>query len=305
MKTRRLTNRIAKMAMRGGVIKHFPETDDDWGGVYDGELNDKGERHGKGRMVFSNGCEYLGDWKNDKMDGNGKYTYNQPNGITTYEGEFENDVFRGVGVYKSPEVIYRGQFDNDRRNGIGYLTTIGKMGQGTIYGEFVKDKLVKGVGKRCLGIIMEIGEFKDDKLEKGIKHTMDGMILEGDFNKGVITNGKKTWPGEEQVYIGTYNKRGEMSGYGMIMFANKIYEGQFVDDTLTGMGKLTLPDRTTITGYFDHGQPSHDAVKMNAAQQLSAAQNLAQNLAQNSIIRELGPAGRVFSRTSKRRPSGK
>ena len=42
-------------------------------GEYDGERNDKGQRHGRGRYLFSNGDSYDGEWKRDKMHGFGEY----------------------------------------------------------------------------------------------------------------------------------------------------------------------------------------------------------------------------------------
>ena len=44
----------------GGGSKGF-------GGNYDGDLNDRGMRHGYGTFVADNGNEYEGEWKNDKV----------------------------------------------------------------------------------------------------------------------------------------------------------------------------------------------------------------------------------------------
>ena len=44
----------------GGGSKGF-------GGKYDGDLNDRGLRHGYGTFVADNGNEYEGEWKNDKV----------------------------------------------------------------------------------------------------------------------------------------------------------------------------------------------------------------------------------------------
>lgn len=38
-----------------------------FGGKYDGDLNDRGLRHGYGTFVADNGNEYEGEWKNDKV----------------------------------------------------------------------------------------------------------------------------------------------------------------------------------------------------------------------------------------------
>ena len=45
------------------------------GARYDGELNDDGNRHGKGRIVYIDGSTYEGDWKNGLRDGFGEQKY--------------------------------------------------------------------------------------------------------------------------------------------------------------------------------------------------------------------------------------
>ena len=42
-------------------------------GKYDGDRNEKGERHGRGKFNFDNGDVFDGRWKFDKMDGLGIY----------------------------------------------------------------------------------------------------------------------------------------------------------------------------------------------------------------------------------------
>lgn len=46
-------------------------------GVYYGETVGlfKPKKHGEGRMNYTNGDVYEGQWKNDKRDGKGKLTY--------------------------------------------------------------------------------------------------------------------------------------------------------------------------------------------------------------------------------------
>jgi len=140
MKTRRqnrFKKRTAKMSMRGGTITEIR----DKFGIYYGEVNAKGEKHGKGRIVEHDGDVYDGDWKNNKWDGNGKLI--DPDGEVMYEGEFKDDLFDGYGVYNNPSefgyITYRGEFANGERHGFGYLTTTGVMGQGMMYGEFKDD----------------------------------------------------------------------------------------------------------------------------------------------------------------------
>ena len=42
--------------------------------TYKGEVNKQGQRHGKGKCVYPNGCVYEGGWKNGLSHGIGKCT---------------------------------------------------------------------------------------------------------------------------------------------------------------------------------------------------------------------------------------
>lgn len=44
-------------------------------GTYEGDRNEKGERHGVGRATLSSGDEYDGEYKNGKRNGFGKYSF--------------------------------------------------------------------------------------------------------------------------------------------------------------------------------------------------------------------------------------
>jgi hypothetical protein len=303
MKTRRqnrFKKRTAKILMRGGTITKIKYKNRD---SYYGEVNARGEKHGKGRMVENDGIVLEGDWKNDKMNGNGKMIY--PSG-EKYEGEFKDDLFHGHGVYNAPtkfgRIAYEGEFANHKRHGTGVLTTTSVMGQGTMHGEFKDDVPVKCTGKRCGRDIIEEGDFENDKLIHGKQYHRDGMVEEGVFKNDVLINGKTTWPDDGGVYVGTYNKEGnqdgvgtyvgrgfkyhgeyqngKLNGVGMLTCPNgDVYDGQFKNDKRNGIGRLTLPDGTTSIGRYENDK-------------LLKPENFSQQSISN---RELGPAGRDFS----------
>jgi hypothetical protein len=301
MKTRRqnrFKKRTAKMSMRGGTITEIK----DELGIYFGEVNDKGEKHGKGRMVDHDGFVLEGDWKNNKMNGNGKMI--DPNGALVYEGAFKDDLFHGYGVYNNPSengfIAYQGEFANEKRHGMGYLTTASAMGRGTMHGEFKDDVAVKCSGKRCLGHVTEEGDFENDKLIRGTRVCKNGMVEEGYFENNILIRGKTTWP-DGGVSVGTYNEEGaqdgvgtyvgrfkyhgeyqngKRNGVGMLTYPNgNVYDGQFKNDKRNGIGRLTLPDGTTSIGRYENDKFLKP-----------------ENFSQQSIFnRELGPAGRGFS----------
>lgn len=72
------------------VIETFKQ-----GSRYEGyKLNDM--RHGKGKFFYLDGGLYDGDWKYNKMDGQGSLYYQS--GKLAYEGGWQDDKFQGYGV---------------------------------------------------------------------------------------------------------------------------------------------------------------------------------------------------------------
>ena len=106
------------MSMKGGEIKtkRFTEKDHGEEGIYEGEFNDKGERHGKGIMttLTASGKVYTvyeGEWKNDVQDGKGKMKWAEGD---YYEGEFKNNMVHGEGTMKyATGVVYSGKWKNN------------------------------------------------------------------------------------------------------------------------------------------------------------------------------------------------
>ena len=58
-------------------------------GVYNGSFNDKGQKHGMGTYLFTDGERYEGQWHNGLMHGQGTY--------------YENDSGKYVGQFKENE----------------------------------------------------------------------------------------------------------------------------------------------------------------------------------------------------------
>ncbi|KAG8237420.1 hypothetical protein J437_LFUL017268 [Ladona fulva] len=147
-------------------------------GIYEGERNVAGERHGsgktilpnkdiyegmykrglregKGLYIFRNGARYHGEWHKSQKDGHGTFYY--PNG-SKYEGEWQVDMRHGHGTYTYPNGdIYEGTWNKNLRHGLGnyyykeYETHfIGAVGPGCfvfdtptecmIHGEYILEK---------------------------------------------------------------------------------------------------------------------------------------------------------------------
>jgi len=87
-------------------------------GAYDGELNEAGQRHGKGTMRFPSGESYEGEWQEGKAHGSGKFRYKSG---AEYEGEWNSNVKEGWGTLRLPSgrVAYKGEWLSDQRCGRG------------------------------------------------------------------------------------------------------------------------------------------------------------------------------------------
>ena len=65
-----------------------------YGHNYIGDFKD-GKRHGTGKYIYPNGDTYEGEWKNNIREGEGTFTHEDDS--HTYVGGFVNDVFHGWG----------------------------------------------------------------------------------------------------------------------------------------------------------------------------------------------------------------
>jgi hypothetical protein len=103
------------------------------------EVSD-GKRNGRGTETYSDGREYVGEWRDGK--GNGQGTLSWPNGLK-YVGEFKDELQSGQGTLTWPNgQKYVGEFKNDKPNGQGKYSFPG----GAKYVGEIKDGLYNGQG---------------------------------------------------------------------------------------------------------------------------------------------------------------
>ena len=128
------------------IVRGKVEYDD--GSYYQGQIR-KGQRDGKGHMVYSTCDEYVGEWKAGKRHGHGTLTQHHGG---TYVGDWADDVFHGFGteVFED-KAKYEGQYFNGMLHGHGKMTYPNgnvyegafhqnyKHGKGTIHYEATQD----------------------------------------------------------------------------------------------------------------------------------------------------------------------
>ena len=143
-------------------------------GEYTGERNDKNEMHGKGKMIYTNGDIYEGEWKNGKRNGDGTMTYQNK---TSYVGRWANDQINGYGTFKYFNGdVYEGTFANGIKSGDGNMT----YENGIIYKGKWKNDLRHGRGKQTFpnGDVFEGSWIKDKREGAGKLTTKAGEVTE-------------------------------------------------------------------------------------------------------------------------------
>ena len=137
-----------------------------------------------GKMVYSNGDVYDGEWRNDARSGFGTYQWTSKG--QTYVGQFENGTFHGTGeIYAeddSERPRYSGRFAAGRKRGAGFM----RLSNGDLYkGQFENDLFHgQGVLEDSCGNAYN-GSFADGLRQgRGRQEWSNGMTYEGDFNSG-------------------------------------------------------------------------------------------------------------------------
>ena len=96
-----------------GRIKYFQTGD-----LYEGEFKDD-KINGQGTYIWKNKCQYTGEFKNGEMNGEGKFTW--PNG-SEYEGDYVKGIREGFGTFTwSNGKVFKGVFKRGKPKGKGIV----------------------------------------------------------------------------------------------------------------------------------------------------------------------------------------
>jgi Uncharacterized protein conserved in bacteria len=236
---------------------------------YEGEVNEKGQPHGKGKIFY----EWL-ERDNTKTE------------IIIYEGEFQNGTYHGKGtLYNGDKIEFSGVFQNGEKTYYPYenefyydkgaiefygdpsKTKTGNTMKvyytsGNLYYEGGwKNRQIAGDGTIYYinGKPKESGNFKNGELEgKGKKYYESGIIeQEGEFEAGVLNGkGKLYHPNGKLKVEGTF-KDGKLVGKAKVFDknGNLVLEGKFDDGRLEGDGiEYYENGKVKYRGSFKEGQ---------------------------------------------------
>jgi hypothetical protein len=219
------------------------------GSAYKGELNAQGQLHGYGRMVWTNGDEYEGQFSNGLFQGKGKLI---SKGYTIYEGEFDQGYMSGQGTLEFENGDkYIGQFSRGAFNGKGKLMSADK----SVYiGNFLNNEIT-GKGR---WIFSDKGVYRGE-LKSGIFHGKgklkrpDGSSYSGEFVEGEM-HGLGVYRVNKNVYSGEFVK-GQFTGKGVHKDDDaNIIKGEFANWIANGKGKKTDERGNEWSGTFENGE---------------------------------------------------
>ena len=237
--------------------------------IFNGNLEDKNNICGKGKINLKDGRIYEGTFVNGKLEGKGSYTNNKGD---IYIGNFIEGNLNGKGkIIQKKENINKSNGGKEEDNNIINLNDDNNL----VYEGEIKNFKKEGHGvEKCPDYKYE-GNFHNDMkngqgsiiyLKRGRKYTGEFknneitgygyLIYENDHTyKGQLVNEKKegrgiyNWPNGEE-YIGEY-KNDIKEGEGTLKWANGvIFKGTFSKGKPSGKGKLFYKDKIKDVEYI-------------------------------------------------------
>ncbi|GAX09721.1 hypothetical protein FisN_19Lh191 [Fistulifera solaris] len=146
--------------------------------MYDGSFNSNGERHGLGKMTWTNGDVYEGNFENNLRNGKGTMVFAAHPGdksIGKYDGCWKNDMMHGRGFrrYTNGDK-YDGEFCLGKRHGEGRFT----YANGDMFWGWFEDNDIHGFGRYyyASGQRYEGEFFRGERCGVGKLQGKDGRI---------------------------------------------------------------------------------------------------------------------------------
>jgi hypothetical protein len=150
------------------------------GSIYEGEVKKVGMfkkvKHGQGTLTFTDGTRCVGEWKGDKMHGQGAIISSD----SSYVGEFENGLRHGIGIFTASDGYkYEGQYKEGRQHGQGILI----LPDGTkLKREFYKSLCIDLPKVQVINVYGDPDNMKEKTTKRGKKETLQ-------YNKTVGARG--------------------------------------------------------------------------------------------------------------------
>ena len=230
-----------------GKIKETTATSSSELGLYSGKIVDN-KPNGAGQMIYANGCEYKGGWKDGSWHGDGVLKTNTFN----YIGCWENNLPEGYGeIFFSDSSFYKGNWSDGKRDDWGECLF---ANNDAYYGEWIND-LPNGEGVYRF----HDGSFYDGDWRNGLQDGLGKFVTqnfgyEGEWSEGWANGVGRFTYSNGDVYDGQVVEN-ERYGQGTYYYENgNVYDGEFVDDTFNGLGVFYFSDGSWYEGEFKNGK---------------------------------------------------
>ena len=195
---------------------------------------------------YPNGNRYEGQYKDNKRNGKGTFTYSD----AKYTGDWDNDSRHGVGTMTYPSgEIYTGQWCDGEKHGKGTVTYPDKWTYDGEWDENVRHG--KGELKDPDGTIRYKGDWVNDVRDgHGEEYFENGDTYIGDFDEDRRSGYGTYTRSDGETYTGMWESD-EKNGKGKCRWPNgDTYEGQFAHDKRHGQGTEELSSGTVIRGSY-------------------------------------------------------
>lgn len=209
--------------------------------------------NGKGKLTFSSGATYEGDWNMGKRHGQGIYK-----NITMTPSSC---TCGAKCIHAEPikvSVWYEGQWVNDKQTGTGTIKVFNYDTQelSFMYEGSMNDNIKFGLGSSVdiTGLVIQ-GEYSNNLANGKCKmlHTKRGWFYEGDVQNGKRHGTGTMYAADGSVLEGTFTHN-IMNGHARIVSpGGGMYEGMIVNDKAEGLGKHTYPNGWVFEGEFVAG----------------------------------------------------
>ena len=142
-------------------------------------------------LIFPDGTKYEGTVKNNRITGEGTYTFKNGD---TYKGKVTNGLRDGFGVFKSSNIYYEGEWKNGLKHGKGKII----QGNMELDGEWEKG-IISG---KC-------------RIKWKSENVFEGQLK----NNAMNGNGFMIWYNKKEKYIGQW-KNNLQNGFGIHIYYN-------------------------------------------------------------------------------------
>ena len=233
----------------------------DWGS-YEGDVDSFGKRQGRGKMTYDSTNYYEGGFVDDKFEGdNGKYHWSDGD---EYVGQWKDGERHGKGSFNTADgsVEYH-MYEKGRHAGEGVRWTPDRKTAHNAVKGAQKDEISLGVAEK----------IAQDKFDLPVPEPVDpatipakrpGIIGRLFAKRKVGPDGKPMFKdfGDWGTYEGEVNENGDRIGRGKMTYVSgNYYEGGFVDDKFEGEnGTYNWTDGDEYVGEWKDGERNGKAM---------------------------------------------